>query len=345
MTEVRYYLLCRHGPHRAGQLVEVGEGGYPAAVVGERFREVIRDSSSPAIVVRAAVCAPSSEAFETARMLLRASKTVCEPQRVHYLHEGTAGPRPAAVLAEIDHAIQQGNAILVVGHQPQLSWLADHLLNRSRSLFRQPPTPIDRAGLVAIRTDDGGRGRLLWAISYDDSEVVEQVREKIQRKMDTAKLLSGAVTIGLTITLGVLLDGAKLAALGARAWTVQLSCAALLVAGLLYFATMYAYDSLLMPQRFWGERRPPERRLPALRGRWLVARPPSSAAWILYQNMMRIWRNLFTAASVCVGIGIVLLCYGALGLEPWPAIGGGAVLLLLVAGWIRWSRPVLGSED
>jgi phosphohistidine phosphatase SixA/protein-S-isoprenylcysteine O-methyltransferase Ste14 len=345
VTEVRYYLLCRHGPHRAGQLVRVGEGEYPTAVVGERLREAIRDSSAPAIVVRAAVCAPSDEAWETARRLVRAAKPGCHPRRVDYLHEGSAGPPPGEVLAELDGAMEDGNAILVVGHQPQLSWLADHLLNRSRRLFRQPPTPIDRAGLVAIRTSDGGRGRLLWAISYDDSAVVEQVREKIQRKMDTARLLSGAVTIGLTITLGVLLDGAKLAALGDRAWTVQLSCAALLAAGLLYFATMYAYDSLLMPQRFWGERRPPDRRVPAWRGRWLVARPPSSAAWILYQNMMRIWRNLFTAASVCVGIGIVLLCYGALGLKPWSAIGGGAVILLVVSAWIRWSRPVLGSED
>ena len=349
-ADVRYYLLCRHGPHRRGKLVRYGDGAaaeYPTAAVGKRLQETLRDSAGPQeIVVRGAVCAESSEAYETARLLGQALK-IGEPRRVDYLVPGTAGNNPQQVLRSIDNegGAADGNAVLVVGHQPQLGWLADHLLNGSRRVFRRPPTPVDRAGLVCIRVDGARRGQLLWTISYDDSIVIQQVREKIQRKMDTAKLLSGAVAVGLTASLGVLLDGDKIKALGHRAWTVQLSCVALLLAGLLYFATMYAYDSLLMPERFWGERRPPRSRLLGLRGRWLVARPPSSAAWILYQNMMRIWRNLFTVASALVGIGIVLLGYGALQLEPLPALGGGAAILLVVAVWIWWSRPVLGSED
>lgn len=70
-----------------------------------------------------------------------------------------------------------------------------------------------------------------------------------------------------------------------------------------------------------------------------------SPAWVLYQNMMRVWRNLFTTASVFVGMAITLLGYGALRLDPIPAVVGGVVLLLLTGTWIWWSRPVLGSED
>jgi hypothetical protein len=233
----------------------------------------------------------------------------------------------------------------VVGHQPQLSWLADDLLNGERRWLRRPPTPIDHSGIVCIRIDDRGRGQLLWAISDDDRAVADKVRDKIQRKMDTAKLLSGAVVFGLTASFGILLDGDKLKDLGSRIWTVQLSSVSLLMAAVLYFATMYAYDSLLMPERFWGERRAPRGRWRRRRGAWLVARPPSSSAWILYQNMMRIWRNLFTVASALVGVGIASLGFGALRLRPVPAALGTGILLTLMTAWVWWSRPVLGSED
>jgi hypothetical protein len=161
--------------------------------------------------------------------------------------------------------------------------------------------------------------------------------------------MSGAVA-GLTASFGILLDQDEIAGLDAYKWAVPESSVALLLAGILYFATMYAYDSLLMPQRFWGERRPQKSRssqasgnqpsksmeaTPLGSGRgWLVARPPSSAAWILYQNMMRIWRNLSTVASLLVGVGIALLGYGALQLDPTIAnIGGVALLTITVSGF------------
>lgn len=242
---------------------------------------------------------------------------------------------------------QDGNATLVVGHQPQLSWIADELLRTHRRVLRQPPVPIDRAGLVCVALDGESRkrDRLMWAISFDDKEVAQQVREKIRLKMDTAKLLTGALTLGLTVIFGVLFDKDQFEGLGARSWAVQVSAVLLMAAAALYFATMYAYDGLLMPDRFWGERRPASRRRWFNRGRgWLVDRPPSSAAWVLYQNMMRVWRNLFGSASLLVGAGIALLGYGALRLEPGQALML-VVPAVVIALWVRWSRPVLGSED
>jgi hypothetical protein len=90
---------------------------------------------------------------------------------------------------------------------------------------------------------------------------------------------------------------------------VQIGFALLLAALALYLMTMYAYDRLLMPIRFWGEGSRRRRRA------WLPARPPSSAAWVLYRNMMRIWYMIFTPATVLVGMAFTLLAITLLRLE------------------------------
>ncbi|MFD0275646.1 hypothetical protein ACFVHB_17325 [Kitasatospora sp. NPDC127111] len=231
-------------------------------------------------------------------------------------------------------------ALLVVGHQPQLSMLSDELINFGRRLrpWRRPPAPIDRAGLVCIELSENFKGKLLWAISYDDEQAAEQVRDKIKRKMETAKLLSGALTFGLTAIFGVLLKKDQFDSL-AHKWSVQAAGVLLLLAAGLYFATLYAYDSLLMPQRFWAGRRSHQR------VGWLVERPPSSAAWVLYQNMLRVWRNLFTTATCLTAAGIALLGYGALRLNLTATILIGVGLVLGGGAWIWRSRPALGTSD
>jgi hypothetical protein len=75
-----------------------------------------------------------------------------------------------------------------------------------------------------------------------------------------------------------------------------------------------------------------------------VRRPPSSAAWILYQNMLHVWTFLFTPATVAVGVGLVALAYAAL--EPgWlEGLITSLVLLAFTVYGLR-RRPVLGSQD
>jgi hypothetical protein len=342
-----------------------GPAEYPSIAVGERLRETladlnggtsraVRDAESEhaeAIHITTVAHAESDEASETAKQLIAVlwpqSGGAPTPTPCIELGEGTSRTDTTSARSALLGLAgeEAGGAVLAVGHQPQLSWIADDLLNLGHRRPRRPPTPIDRAGLVCLQVPKGRRARLLWVISYNDEAAAAAVRDKIQRKMDTAKLLSGAVAFGLTATFGLLLDGSKLRDLGSRAWAVQTSGAVLLLAAILYFATMYAYDTLLMPERFWGERQTPTGKLRRRRGSWLVARPPSSAAWILYQNMMRIWRNLFTLASGFVGVGLGLLGYAALRLGPWSsaAVGFGILLVAALATW--WSRPVLGSED
>jgi hypothetical protein len=174
-----------------------------------------------------------------------------------------------------------GCAVLVVGHQPQLSWLSDWFTRRDRGRRWQPwrsgPVPVAHGEIICLavaetprrwwRRSGGWTGHVLWSITPDDKPALADVQEKVKSKMETAKLLSGVITLVVTALLGVLLDRAKLDGLGMVTATpfglealrfsgqlaVQIAFGLLMGALGLYLMTMYAYDSLLMPTRFWAE--------------------------------------------------------------------------------------------
>jgi hypothetical protein len=360
---VRYVLLCRHGTHLDGALTTATRDGrieYPIhAVAGRLAGELVRINPPGRPPIRLAAvrhsCRP--EATETLQKLLERL-----PLAVHGAHAITVDGRRIGIestamldgagdpsAGEIDAAASDllaaagslgGNAVLVVGHQPALSRIADSLLRRGRRWWRtsRSPTPVDRSGIVCVAapgTDSRPGAWIAWAISYDDDAAGAAVRDKIARKMETAKSFGGLLTVALTIVLGVLVEGPDF---GDRHWQVQLSAVLYLIASALYVVTMFHYDSLLMPARFWGEsgsgRRP----------RWLVERPPSSDAWVLYQNMTRIWRNLFTVASVLAFAATALFASAALDIRGWVAVVS-ALAALLTVWWLYRSRPLLGSED
>jgi hypothetical protein len=204
------------------------------------------------------------------------------------------------------------------------------------------PLALKNGEVASIALTDARKGRaaghLEWTIAPDETRAIEELREKIKSKMDIAKLLGGFMTLVLG---GVVLAPNRLDELsrGGDRWAVYVAAVAFLIAIGLYLRTMYAYDTLLMPTRYWGEgapgRHPPT---------WLVRRPPSSAAWILYQNMLHVWTFLFTPATVAVGVGLVALAYAAL--EPgWlEGLITSLVLLAFTVYGLR-RRPVLGSQD
>jgi phosphohistidine phosphatase SixA len=199
-------------------------------------------------------------------------------------------------------------------------------------------------------------GYLVWQIVPDDKEAYEDVREKIRSKMETAKLLSAVITLVLTALLAVLLDAGKWGALnkagaellGIHALRYGGQAAAkvafvLLLAALgLFMATMYAYDRLLMPSRFWVERPQLSGRDP--RGTWLPHRPPGSSAWVIFRNMQRVWFALFTPATLLVAAALVVLALPLLrlGLTGQLLLASAAVAYIVL---VHWFRPVLGSED
>ncbi|NGO55563.1 hypothetical protein [Allomesorhizobium camelthorni] len=288
----------------------------------------------------------------------------------------------------VDNAIQrilavelpaESNSTLVVGHAPQLGWFARRLTHGA--------IPIARAELACIRSKAfwwGRWGHLEWVLSPnvkdlksgsadatgDDSE--KEIREKIKGKMESAKLLGAVLTGLLTFVLGVPKDMLPAVASGVTASAGQtgagvdmsawmainldlLVCfggavVALVAGASLFFAAYFAYDSLLMPTRFWSESSPPVGRV-----RWLVARPPSSAAWVLYANMLRIWTLRFVPAIWCAVLAPVLLAYSLIVGRLWPdrnwlwSLGYLAIVLLIGIGLAyafgRWTRPIVGAED
>jgi len=292
---------------------------------------------------------------------------------------GLRGGLHRRVVDAVEKALQNDNreagrppAVLIVGHQPQLGQLADELSRhkgwvgyRRRRRLR---VPLRHGEVACLAFEEPRRGRtwrpkdrnvpwwwrqrlryraprVAWTISPADQDALDDVRDKIRSKLETAKLLGGVITVVLAALLALLFDDKKWTALsplrqaGARA-----SAGLLLAAVALYLATVYAYDGLLMPPRFWAELSPRDPLRPSRRGSWLVRRPPSSSAWLLYQNMQRAWWGLFTPATACVGIALILLALVITRASGWVVLASLA-LLALVAWPIAWFRPVLGSED
>ena len=255
-----------------------------------------------------------------------------------------------------------GNAILVVGHRPQLGWLACEMMRRHGGLWRAWRTtgaPLGLGEIVCIRfaSQRYRSSRIRWTISPDDESAVATIRDKIRSKMETAKLVGGLISLLIAALLGVVLDQEKLKGLGAIKWAgvsartaVGVSAVLLFLALILFVASYYSYDRLLMPSRFWVERRPPRRdgnwsaKVSRRRQQWLVRRPPSSTAWVLYANMMRVWRWLFTPATVCGGLALAVPAV-VLMKPPWWVFLLTLLPVALTFGWWVWFRPVLGSED
>ena len=123
---------------------------------------------------------------------------------------------------------------------------------------------------------------MLWVIEPTDKTTAEQLQKKIASKMDVAKVFGGVVTLAMGIVLNLLADSQKVAALPHRA-AAYFAAAALATALVLYVSTLYAYDSLLMPTRFWATKVAARRRRLSV-----IERPPSSANLVLQQNMINI---------------------------------------------------------
>jgi phosphohistidine phosphatase SixA len=279
---------------------------------------------------------------------------------------GDDGSRMASRLLRAVNGLTDGNnTVLVVGHQPHLGWTSGHL---QHGRFRPGhPIPFSHSEIACIAVErprhlerrlqaSGWLGRirgrppyLAWVLAADDRAAAEEIRQKIRSKMDAAKQLGALLGALVGILFGVLLDPTKLATVTRP--EIVVAAGLFLVSIVLFLRSMYAYDSLLMPSRFWGDTRPqPGRRFWVFgprtrkRRRWLVARPPSSSAWILYQNMLRTWNYLFTPASVAAVLGLALLGYGALRPTGWTWLPIGAAVLTTATACHRF-RPVLGSQD
>jgi phosphohistidine phosphatase SixA len=235
------------------------------------------------------------------------------------------------------------SAALIIGHDPGMSCLLTTLLDRNAprvGRYRDVPG-LTRAELLGLRWD-GRYWRPVWALTSGAAGDIAEIKEKIRSKMDTAKVFGGFITAVLTFVVSQYAMTTPKTMYWAAVRGVSLM--ALAVAILLYLMTLFWYDRLLMPPRFWG----------ILRGRKedavskVLRRPPSSAVWVLYQNMQRIWRLLFVPATYAAAVGIV--GFAAARIEPSATtaliiFSAAAVVVTLTAWWGWRSRPILGVQD
>jgi phosphohistidine phosphatase SixA len=368
-----YVLLARHAKagasaSRGGSVSEAGQA--EVAGVAARLSETIGALSivkDEDIRIGAVIHGTSVIATETATMLrdaLTASGNDVGPlaglPELDGVHAAPLSPNNQTeqtfahetVLAQLGEALATGerNAVLVVGHQPAIGIIGQTLTGTT--------VPIAHGAVACIkgrqRDEDGfADWTLRWAISPSDPVTLEHLRSKIASKMQVAGELGGLVAAGLIFVLTTLPGFAG--TLTASVALQYVAAVSLFVSAALNLATVYAYDRLLMPTRFWAEPRrllaPSQdgtggiRRTPS----WLVWRPPSSDQLVLYQNMIRIWDGLFKPATAFLAVGVA-----ALGL----ALVGTSDLLLLVAAvaveaavgavlyaYVGRFWPVLGVED
>ena len=239
------------------------------------------------------------------------------------------------------------DAPLLVGNDPLIGWVASKLTGRD--------TPVARGELVCLVSEPRARTRwrLLWTLSDDGETEAEAIRAKIKSKMNTAGAL-GAVIVGLTTFL--LQDSLK------KEPTIWqwLAFAALAMSAGLYFATLFLYDTMQMPPRFWSSRFPSRPQNDGRRhaisarlrhGHPSVRRPPTSTARVLQASMVQVWTWIFTPATVLAGGGVACLALGASGdsnpvaLHPWQVLAAVVVLAAVAGTWVAWQRPNLGASD
>lgn len=364
-------------PSTAGRRVVVRYAGRrpasPPALAPVRRRRWRADWPAPV---------PSGEPEATARVIVRqlgdAGIQAGNPQPWPLILAECIPPAAPdrAVIVEAADKLRRAAAedpeqlVLVVGNSPQVDWIAEELLEH--------PVAIGRGEIVCIAKpkrrrpwSPRKRRNLLWTIGPDETSTIAALLDKIRSKMDTAKFLGTFITALVTFVLGKRFDAtrggagaaADLSSIQSGLWLVTI--AALGVAALLCYAAVFYYDSLLMPRRFWApsarpgwlrRRRAPDRTVRrrdpdrTVRPWWLVQRPPSSAAWILQQNMLHIWSYLVVVAMWILGLALaafaVLVLATPTGLGDLGATTLGMAAVGAVAiGYVVMVRPRLGVED
>jgi phosphohistidine phosphatase SixA len=202
-----------------------------------------------------------------------------------------------AIVTEADDILGRetgNNAVLLVGHQPAIAWLASALLGNG--------VPMAHSEILCLDLKGDGRPALRWTISSLSEATLQDLYDKIKSKMTLANLLGGFITAGIGLLLGTVSDEKKIAALGVQAAVVFVAAGCLVLAVGLYLLTMFSYDRLLMPSQFWAELPSGTNRPP-----WIVARPPSGLHWVLYQNMIRVWQWQFMPATFLAVSGLFML--------------------------------------
>jgi hypothetical protein len=246
--------------------------------------------------------------------------------------------------------------VLVVANSPQIDWVAEELLAKSVAIGRGEAIGISQRHRRRRRSHRESR-ELLWTIGPSEASAITDLRDKIRSKMDTAKFLGAFITALVTFVLGKRFDTHNGIALNTGLLNVQgtlwlITTVGLGLAALLCFAAVAYYDGLLMPVRFWesSARRSRLRLRDSSRTAGLVRRPPSSAAWILQQNMVRVWNRLVVAAMIILGLAlsafsILILVHPRSYRDLGRPVAAIIVFGVLAYAYLVFARPHIGTQD
>jgi hypothetical protein len=256
-------------------------------------------------------------------------------------------------------------AYVVVGHQPQLTQIARRLLKDKYLPIGLLPLGNSEAACIEL----GDKPRLQWLLTVTPEEtLLTDLKDKIKSKYDVAKFLLGAfvVNTGLILNAGLWGSPEKWNGAPIAKWVAYFAILAALISLVFTAATLFSYDSLLMPSKFWSESselddEPRSRLKRFLRelppkwsvSTWSVSRPPSSAHVILFYEMVHVWNVFFMPAVffAFVAIGCLTLALVCRGESCLPSVGWWLFVILALVGGLAllkyyWEKePRLGSED
>ena len=248
-------------------------------------------------------------------------------------------------LLDKDRQPEKRQGLIVIGHQPSLTYIAKELLKPRR--LPAGILPIGNSEIACIRL--GENPALLWLLTEKSSEVSSDLKAKIASKFDVAKFILGALILNLGLYLS------------SDLWAANTQAEALLLGGAMIFAflafgftiaTLFAYDRLNMPNEFWGSDGKPD----ATPRPWRVNRPPSSYQLILFFEMIHVWKSFFIPAilfaTISLGLLVVKLAYSHF---VWPNVDAGImsiimsgiILLGLIVSMVIYQifKPKLGFDD
>jgi len=239
----------------------------------------------------------------------------------------------------------QSQGVIVIGHQPSLTHIAQGLLEPRRLPARI--LPIGNSEIACIRL--GESPALLWLLTEKSKELSAELKAKIASKFDLAKFILGALILNLSLYLT------------SDLWKTTSHVEALLLGTAMVFAflafgftiaTLFAYDRLNMPAEFWGDGGKPD----ATPRQWRINRPPSSYQLILFYEMIHVWERFFIPAIVfatlSLGLLVVMLAYRHV-VFPDASAGTvsiimlGIILLGLIVSMAIYEahKPKLGFDD
>ncbi|WP_207431293.1 hypothetical protein [Sabulibacter ruber] len=168
---------------------------------------------------------------------------------------------------------------------------------------------------------------------------IEQLREKIKSKMEVAKFFAGfmSVSSGLIAMRVANYTDDGLDWFNKALYSVGFC---LVLAAIAFsIATMYAYDSLLMPLNHWkGEREPdPDNSELVIADQFVRAQKDATDAsgkyeYLLFNGMIAAWKRLFQPSVWCFFYGSVFftssIAHQLLGYSIWFWFLSGALLLI-----------------